>query len=315
MKRFPLFLFSAVLTAMVFCQSLFAEESLLSRYDCGSPDTHLKLPPELKEISGITVTNDGRLFAHDDEKGTVYQLDLTNGEIIKRFSIFEKRWFGNNPVTEDFEDIAVAGSRFYMVTSSGVVYGFEEGEDRGSVEAVRYETFLNDLYDVEGLCHDPPSDALLLACKEYPEDISLRKLLFDKKKSKLKLKPVYSFSLKSMSLDKAPRFILDGKLLKKKSAEKKFKPSAIARHPQSGTFFVLAAKGRLLVEISPAGMVLDAARLPAEDHPQPEGIAFTSENVMVISNEGVTGSATMLFYSMQKPGSDLSRAAHWVFLP
>lgn len=310
MKRFSLFLFSVVLTAMFFCQSLFAEESMLSRYDLNNPGIRLKLAPELKEISGITVTNDDRLFVHDDEKGTVYQLDPTNGKIIKRFSIFEKRWFGKDPVMEDFEDIAVAGDRFYMVTSSGVIYGFPEGEDGGAVEAVRYETFLNDLYDVEGLCYDPLSNALLLACKEYPEEFSLQELLFSKKKSKLKLKPVYSFSLKTMSLDKAPRFLLDGKALKKKSPEKKFKPSAIIRHPQSGTFFVLAAKGKLLVEISPAGAVIDAARLSRKDHPQPEGIAFTSDSVMMISNEGVTGNATMLFYSMQKPVPALPQAAH-----
>ena len=300
MRQIQRLLFFTILIFLGLFRPSMAEESMLSRYDLDNPESHLELEGELKEISGITVTGENRLFAHDDEKGTVYQLDMKSGKIIKRFSIFEKRWFGEDLVIEDFEDIAVAGKRFYMVTSSGVVYGFSEGTDGAKVEAVRHETFLNDLFDVEGLCYDPSSDALLLACKEYPAEVSLRQLLFNKKKSGLKMKPVYSFSLRNKVLDKTPRFLIDGKSLKKKSSEKKFKPSAIARHPQSGTFFVLASKGKLLVEIGVGGNVVDVVRLPKKDHPQPEGLAFTSDSEMLICNEGVAGRASLLRYPMRK---------------
>lgn len=286
--------------AVLFCRPLQAEDSLLSRYDLDNPDKELKLPAVLKEISGIAVSDDGRLFAHDDEAGTVYELDAQTGGILKRFYIHEKRWYGRDHVLDDFEDIAIAGKRFYMVTSAGVLYGFPEGEDEAAVEAVRYETFLNDLYDVEGLCYDPQTDALLLACKEYPEKISLKELFFDRKKAKSGLKPVYSFSLKTMSLDTNPRFLIDSKPLKKKSKDKKFKPSAIAPHPRSGAFFILAARGRLLVELSPQGDVVAAVRLPLKDHPQPEGLAFTSDAEMLISNEGLGSGASLLRYSMSK---------------
>ncbi len=292
-------LFFAAQCLVLLSTPVLAEESMLSRYDLEKPSSRLKLSPELKEISGIAVTGDDRLFAHDDEKGTVYQLDRRTGAIIKRFSIFEKRWFGDDPVIGDFEDIAVAGKRFYIVTSAGVIYAFGEGKDGTKVEAVRHETFLNDLFDVEGLCHDPDTDALLLACKEFPAEVSLKELLFRKKKSKVRLKPVYSFSLANTMLDKEPRFLIDGKLLKKRSSEKKFKPSAIARHPQSGTFFVLASKGKLLVEIDADGIVVDTARLPGRDHQQPEGLAFTSDNEMLIGNEGVVGRASLLRYPMR----------------
>ena len=300
MRRLELLLFLIVLISVLLCKPLKAEDSMLSRYNLDNPESHLKLAPELKEISGIAVSHDSRLFAHDDEKGTVYELDFATGAIIKRFYIEEKRWYGNDRVLEDFEDIAIVGKRFYMVTSSGVLYGFPEGRDGEAVRADRHETFLNDLYDVEGLCYDPQTDALLLACKEYPEEISLKELLFKRKKSKIRLKPVYSFSLKTRSLDAVPRFLIDGDSLRKKSAEKKFKPSAIARHPLSGTFFVLAAKGRLLVELDSRGNVVDVVRLPPKDHLQPEGLAFTGDNDMLISNEGVTGKATLLRYPMRQ---------------
>ncbi len=287
----------AFLAASLFSFSAAAEQSMISLYDLTAPDAVLKLPAELKEISGITVTEDGDIFGHDDEKGTVYQLDPVHGGIVKRFYLFEKRWFGNDPVIGDFEDIAVAGSRFYLVTSAGVLYSFYEGKDREKVHATRHETFLNDLFDVEGLCFDVDTNTLLLACKEYPAAFSYKELFLGGKQSKMKKKPVYSFLLDKGILEKEPRFFLSAKKLKKKSPEKKFKPSAIVRHPQSGTFFILASKGRLLVETSPEGKVIGTVPLPAGDHPQPEGIAFMKDNVMLISNEGVGRRATLLRYS------------------
>ncbi len=305
MRRLPFVLFSVLLVSVMFNGLLHAENSLLSRYDLDNPEKKLKLPAVLKEISGIAVSEDGGLFAHDDEKGAVYEIDMQTGKIIKRFYIHEKRWYGYDQVLEDFEDIAISGGRFYMVTSAGVIYEFSEGEDGEAVKAVRYETFLNDLFDVEGLCYDPLTDALLLSCKEYPGNISLREMLLRKKKAKSRVKPVFSFSLKTKKLDKEPRFLLDGKSLKKKSAFQKFKPSAIERHPSSGSFFILAAKGKLLVELSSQGEFIAAVRLPSGDHPQPEGLAFTSDSEMLISNEGFGGDASLFRYSLRKQGSAL----------
>ena len=86
----------------------------LSRYDLESENpTIIKLPGELKEISGLTMTPDGRLFGEEDEKGYVYQIDYTNGKIIKKFAL------GNPVVKEDFEDIAYVNDKFYLLKSNG----------------------------------------------------------------------------------------------------------------------------------------------------------------------------------------------------
>ena len=62
--------------------------SELSKYNF-KPEESLviKLPGELQEISGLTMTDDGRLFGHNDEKGFVYQIDYSNGNVIKKFSL------------------------------------------------------------------------------------------------------------------------------------------------------------------------------------------------------------------------------------
>ena len=53
-----------------------AEPGAPTVIDLGSsPASQVQLPAELHEISGLAVTADGRVFAHGDEDGTVYQLD------------------------------------------------------------------------------------------------------------------------------------------------------------------------------------------------------------------------------------------------
>ena len=44
-----------------------------------------ELPKKLREISGIALAADGRLFAHGDERAAIFQLDTASGEIVKEF--------------------------------------------------------------------------------------------------------------------------------------------------------------------------------------------------------------------------------------
>src|SRR4030095_13496599 len=115
---------------------------------------------------------------------------MANGNIIKRFSL------GEFPVKEDFEDITFANGKFYLLKSTGDIYEFEEGEDNGRVEYKIYKTELNHANDVEGLCYDPETNSLLLACKGASgtgdnED-----------------KAIYSFTLNDKKLNNNPRFLI-----------------------------------------------------------------------------------------------------------
>src|SRR5882672_7386903 len=49
-----------------------------------NPQT-VKLPGELNEISGITMTSDGRLFCEVDEDADIFELDYKTGSINKKF--------------------------------------------------------------------------------------------------------------------------------------------------------------------------------------------------------------------------------------
>ncbi|MBI4547226.1 MAG: SdiA-regulated domain-containing protein [Ignavibacteriae bacterium] len=250
-------------------QPAILSSSSLSSYDLwNKKPVVLELPKELREISGIVVIDEERLFAHNDELGVVYQVDLHTGSIEKYFSLGKKR------NQDDFEDIAVAVDQFFLVSSDGKIYRFTEGENNSHVKFELFETGLSARYEVEGLCFDPDSQSLLLACKGYPG------------KGFGNARAVYSFSLKNLKLEKKPRFVLLLRELRDKFGIKKFQPTGITRNPMTGTFFLLSSNESSILELSSTGEILGCVRLPTEIHRQPEGIAFSPDGTLLISNEG-----------------------------
>jgi uncharacterized protein YjiK len=255
--------------------------------------TSVKLSKRLHELSGLAMTNDGRLFGHNDEKADIYQIDYSDGSIIKSFSL------GKKSLKEDFEGIAIVGKIFFLVTSNGEIYEFSEGEDNSSVPYEKYKTKLTSKNNVEGLCYDPVSNSLLLACKGYPGKDH------DGKRA------VYAFSLTEKKLNKKPRFLISIKEVNsfKNSGftqklgdfflltEDSFAPSGIERHPQKDSFFVLSFYGRMIVEISSDGEIIGVTFLDKKHHNQPEGITFSEDLSLLIGDEGGIGKATITRYS------------------
>ena len=255
----------------------------------------VKLSKQLSEISGLTMNHDNELFAHNDEKSIVYQLDYQNGDILKKFTV------GKKPIKEDFEGIAFANNLFYLVTSNGDIYEFPEGDNGEEVKYEKYKTFLVADNNVEGLCYDPDNNSLLLACKGNPG-----------KKYKGN-RAVYEFSLKDKKLKKKPRFLLPVKEIMENYKsdffsklgefflikDDTFAPSGIEYNTKTGNFFVLSFKGRLIIEINNRGKIVNQYLLDPKKHRQPEGITFTNNNYMIISDESADRKATLTLYNLQ----------------
>ena len=255
--------------------------SALNHYKLNQKPSEIKsvsLSKKLNEISGLASTNDGRIFCHTDEEGTVFQIDPSSGEIIKTFSLGQKK------VREDFEGIAISKNFFYLVSSGGDIYRFNEGKNEEKVNYKIYKTPLGSIFDVEGLCYDRETNSLLLACKEFAG-----KDLKDKR-------AVYSFSLNKMKLNEKPRFLLSIKKIEEAIDKNVFSPSGIERHPKTGTFFLITGKGKAIVEISKDGRVLAEENLKDEIHKQPEGVTFLPDLTMLISDEAAGGKATLTKY-------------------
>lgn len=271
------------LCAAVFQSPSLNAQSALPLYDLEKKSgSTVELPSQLQEISGLAMTEDGRLFAHDDEKGIIYEVEYRAGKLKKSF------YLGQRFVRADFEGLAIARDRFFLVSSSGDLYEFGEGKDGERVSYTIHRTMLTLAHDVEGLCYDPETRSLLLACKEYPG------------KGYAGSKAVYAFSLETMTLEKKPRFLLPIRELRRKSRHKLFNPSGIERHPETGTFFIIASEGESIAEVSPTGELLGQVAFPIGVHKQAEGITFAPDLSLLISNEGGVRRASLVIYPTQK---------------
>jgi uncharacterized protein YjiK len=252
----------------------------LARYDFSAPPQFVTLPSELNEISGLAATPDGRLFTHNDENGTITEVDAATGAIRKEFQL------DGNAGAKDFEGIAIVENRFFITTSAGVIFEFAEGKAGETVPAKEYATALSRKNDIEGLCYDPLTNALLLACKERAGKG------FDD------MKAVYAFSLDSMKLIPQPRFLLPIAQLLPGARGDQFNPSGIEFNSRSRTFFIVAAEGKSLVEVSPEGAIVGQVKLD-KFHRQAEGITVMPDGALLISDEARGENPTIARYPLR----------------
>ena len=236
-----------------------------------APARQLRLPRRLREISGLAVTSDGRLFGHDDERAVIYEIDVESGEIAKSFAV------GDPPRSADFEGLATApGDVFWITTSRGVLYRFEEGGDGAHVASEKFDTGIADIGEVEGLAHHPGEDALILACKEHHaramrDTVSLY---------------LWHFSGAAEPWRSIPEAEIAGA-----AGVGRFRPSSIEIDARSGRLLVLSARKSALAELSAEGALLSARAL---DHEQPEGVAVLADGAMVIVDEAEDGGRSLL---------------------
>lgn len=223
------------------------------------------LPPELREISGLTLTTDGRMFTHDDESGRVYQIDPKTGILVKRF-ILE-----GNP-KGDFEAITAAGADFYLLQSNGKLYKFREGGDNAMVPYAKYDTRLGQECEFESLAFEPDSSRLLLACKKVSTK-SLRDQLV------IYRLPLPITSASTLSMLTIPLVDLVGS-----NGWKHFQPSDMAIDPATGNYVLVASQEKALAVITPGGDVVRSGPLPGNHH-QAEGVAITRDSILIVSDE------------------------------
>jgi len=80
--------------------------------------------------------------------------------------------------------------------------------------------------------------------------------------------------------------------------ENTFAPSGIETNPSTGTFFIIAARGNAIIEISSEGEIIGKALLKREIHNQPEGITLTPDLSLIIADEGGSKRATLTKYPL-----------------
>ena len=247
----------------------------VTRYAFDAPDAGVLLPPELVEVSGITLWERNRLAAVQDEDGLLFILDPAVGAVVERIPFAGRG---------DYEDLRRVDSTVFVLRSDGGLFPVPVADP---AEATREELALPRGCDAEGLAVDPRGQRLLIACKEA---------------SAAGVRSVHAWSLETRALEPNAVFeidwravtnapALDGRRINRFLA---FKPSALDVHPVTGHWYVLSSVQRTILVLDAAFRPVGRWTLPARLFRQPEGMAFGPDGTLWIANEGAGAAATLL---------------------
>ena len=234
----------------------------------------LKLPAELREISGLAETASGTLLAVADEQALIFEIDLQAATAEVALAIGEPTLAG------DFEGIEQVGQQVWLVDSDGNLL-WSDGEHYDQAA-----TGLGETCEIEGLAQDPQSEHLLLLCKQVRGKELAKDQLY----------------LRAVSVESAQRvpdadLIFDlGEALSALQL-KKLNPSGVSLDPAGDRIAIVAAKQKSLLVFARHGQLLQARRLPAVGkHRQAEGISILRDGRLAIADEGGKKSGRLSIY-------------------
>lgn len=235
------------------------------------------MPDELEEISGISWISDDKVACVQDEEGIIYIYNFKRELVEKRVN-FAK--------SGDYEAIAVVDSTAYVMESTGKIFEVINYL-KPNFEVNTYQTPFSGKNNMESLVADTINKRLLFTMKNKDDHSD-------------SYKGIYAFNLETKKTEKKPVFKIDLKdpiLADEKSKKGKkgnFYPSELGIHPKTGNIYVLEGKNPRLLIINNAGEIIQLHNLYKKSFPQPEGITFSREGTIYISNEGKKGVANIL---------------------
>ncbi|MFW0717916.1 SdiA-regulated domain-containing protein [Pedobacter sp. N23S346] len=241
-------------------------------YDLTNPVKY-NMPQNLFEISGITFHNGDpkQVFAIQDEDGDLFHLGLEDKQ-----AKYTK--FGGKG---DYEDLAILKDQVIILKSNGELHTFPLSKiNAPEVTDVIKTKDLVPKAEYEGLAADEKAATVYVLTKEV-------------KKGKKGETEIFAFKFDQGSYTPAGNFSLaHDKIAEVAGASKmNFRPSALAKNPKTGEWYVLSSMNKLLVITDENFKIKSTQALKGNAFNQPEGIAFDKDNNLYISNEGGTLSA------------------------
>lgn len=238
------------------------------------------MPPELKEISGLALTSDGRLLTHDDNVGRIFVIDPRSGLVLKNFYL-------GSGVHGDFESITIAGDDIYMLDSNGTLYQFREGADGAGVPFNTTDLRLGKECEFESMAFQADSNWLVMPCKKATS-----------KKLKDQL-VIYRWRLQGPGADRLSMTTIPVSQIIGGNGWKNFTPSDMTIDPVTGNYVLIASHEKALAEITTAGRVVRSGKIPGV-HNQAEGVAITKDGILIVSDEENKTQAAITLYRWRR---------------
>lgn len=234
-----------------------------------------QLPEELNEVSGIVWIDNHTLACVQDENGMIYIYDLDEKSVSD-----EIPFAGNG----DYEGIARHHNDLYVMQSDGLLYEIKDWKATNKIVS-SYQTDFKSSNNMESLTYSSKDKCLLTVPKDKDVDENF--------------KGIYKISLSSKTVDiNTPAYKIDMnadalKPYKGKKTHKNFNPSEIAVHPKTNDIYVLEGKNPKLMILDSLGNLKTVYKLDEINFPQPEGMTFSEDGDLYISNESSNGPATI----------------------
>lgn len=233
-------------------------------YDITKPEK-IRVKETLNEISGIVYSKDrNALLAVDDEQGKIFNIDLA-GNTGYTYSKFA--------ANGDYEDLAYTGKEWFVLKSNGELYLAKYiFTDSATHEKFPFPEKGNEF---EGLYYDEISNCLWLLCKAC---------IADNNKKEVSL---YAFDVAARQFRPGVVWKINEEKIKEQLSLKQlsFKPSAFSIHPLQNQLYILSGVNKILLIVDRNGNLQSGYQLDPSLFKQAEGITFSDNGDMYISNE------------------------------
>jgi len=221
-------------------------------YDFNSSKNKWKLPMELDEISGLAYYAKNQLACINDEEGKVFIYNLKKKKIIRTIV------FGKDG---DYEGLTYQKPFFYIVKNNGQLSIYNEETD----ETKKINLPFNSKNNIEGLCLENKQNLLLTMKGEsgfHGEETSF--------------KGVYRYNIVNYKTE----------LAYKTQKKKKLGFTGIAVHQTSGKVLILSHRSKEIYQVDQSTQKVDYVwPVSRKLFTQPEGICFSPDGKLFISNE------------------------------
>lgn len=228
-----------------------------------------ELPSELNEVSGMVYNEDGLMICVQDEDGILFTFDMETKEIIKthKFSY-----------SGDYEALTYLDGVYWVAESNGRIIDVSD-LDVADQELEGIQLDFEYRNNIEGMTATPDGK-LWITVKDRNLDNSSG------------YKGVYEYDPETRKLQKEPILRVDYEdpkfeRLKTHNPRKLLRPSDLAIHPLTGDLYVLDAEFQKVIITDQQGGIKSIHLLDPAEFEQPEGIAFSKDGRIFISNERV----------------------------
>ena len=248
------------------CDSLTSKSKFANseRYDFANPKV-LWLPQAFDEISGIAYyPKDTSIFAIIDEEGLLLKISLTNPKGYQKWTFDKKR---------DYEDLVLVDSMFYVLASDGDIITIKFKGDSLQTEHKKFKEFSDASNEFEVLYDNKDSQYLVIVCKDCDNE----------EKSEVKS---FSYAYNATASPFGDFIKFNTKPINdKKGVENHLRASAAAINPVTKELYMISSIQKMITIFAKDGSFIKYIDLDPGIYKQPEGLAFTPEGDLIISNE------------------------------